>query len=328
MRAALDHYERQLVEASRALHEQTPGEQAAPSGRSRVAPALSLVRRWRWRAPLGALALGALVAAGSTLVGSHGNPRYGTSIECGNRIVQGVTGEPVGDCTTLWPSLYHRRAPRLAAWVAASGGGVVVVPAGTRPPGNGALHWTRLPSGWSEDRTVAALVDQLDDVAGGIGSQACWSSGAALAVADATLRADALPSWRVQVKREPGEGSDPNCLAVDPSVDGANESVLLVERPVARSRYGVVASAAGARQRSRIVAATDRVRAALARSCTGLAQAGALWRAQAHEAGVGNGSYVVFTGGSTWARASQCAQLTVDAPGGGGRYDVYIDGPR
>jgi hypothetical protein len=154
MSSAMDRFEQQLVRASRTLH----GEHAATAagrgdprpgaadeaGVPRVARLRRTVRSRGWRIPAGVLVVGALVAAGSSVFGPSGNPREITEIQCGQRGSSAfVTGEPVRDCAILWRSLYHRSAPPLVAWVAQTGGVVVVVPAGRPPARRG---WGRQPT--------------------------------------------------------------------------------------------------------------------------------------------------------------------------------------
>jgi hypothetical protein len=138
MNGALDRFEQSLVRASQELHH-------AHVPRSR------LLRRRGSRILAGALVVGALAAAGASVFGPTGNPREITSIECGRGIVESVTADPLRECATLWPSIYHHPAPPLAAWVYETGGAVVVTPADQPPTGGG---WRRLPRGWKADAAV------------------------------------------------------------------------------------------------------------------------------------------------------------------------------
>jgi hypothetical protein len=281
------------------------------------------------RAVAGVLTIGALTAAGSTLFGPHGNPRAISSIECGKgSFVGGMTGDPVRDCATLWPSIYHRPAPHLIAWVASTGGAVVVVPAGMPPVGDQSLHWRRLPAGWTQDRATIQLTNQLDDIVDGLQAHPCWSANKAAALVNSTLRADGLASWHLKVKTEPNGGAHPTCLTVDPVVQGDSDSVLLVERHVEAPRGGSFRTPAGALELGRTAAIEKQVNGELSlpgARCVSVSQAAALWRARAHAAGIPSDRYVLFTQSPASAPAG-CARIVVNAPGGGGPYDVYVAG--
>ncbi|MGO9488000.1 MAG: hypothetical protein ACLQBB_03100 [Solirubrobacteraceae bacterium] len=158
MNGALDQFEQSLVRASRTLHRQHlpcapavqhPGQPASTSGTRRTSRVRASVRRRAWRIAAGALVAGALIAAGTSVLGPTGNPKEITEIQCGERGSSAfVTGEPVRDCATLWPSLYHTAAPPLVAWVYETGGVVVVtLPAGRPPaPDGGACPATGRPT--------------------------------------------------------------------------------------------------------------------------------------------------------------------------------------
>jgi hypothetical protein len=350
MSSALDQFEGSLVRASRALH-QAGGSRvradarcepaAGPRGARRGSATGRLGAEWASRAwqglrrrPLravaGVLTIGALTAAGSTLFGPHGNPRAISSIECGKgSFVGGMTGDPVRDCATLWPSIYHRPAPHLIAWVASTGGAVVVVPAGMPPVGDQSLHWRRLPAGWTQDRATIQLTNQLDDIVDGLQAHPCWSANKAAALVNSTLRADGLASWHLKVKTEPNEGAHPTCLIVDPVVQGDSDSVLLVERHVEAPRGGSFRTPAGALELGRTAAIEKQVNGELSlpgARCVSVSQAAALWRARAHAAGLPDGRYVLFTQ-SPGAASAGCARIIINAPGGGGPYDVYVVAP-
>ena len=181
MSSALDRFEQSLVRASHTLH-----QQQSAGGRRR-----SALRSRGWRIPAGALVIGVLAAAGTSLLGPTGNPREIAQFECGENITASVTGEPVRDCATLWPSMYHHAPPALVAWVAETGGAVVVTPVGRPPAGDG---WRQLPSGWTADSAVLLLHTQLEDITTGIEARPCWSAPAASALVAAMLRTDELDS--------------------------------------------------------------------------------------------------------------------------------------
>ena len=334
MSSAMDRFEQQLVRASRTLH----GEHAATAaglgdagrgaadmaGVPRVARLRRTVRSRGWRIPAGVLVVGALVAAGSSVFGPSGNPREITEIQCGQRGSSAfVTGEPVRDCAILWRSLYHRSAPPLVAWVAQTGGVVVVVPAGRPPAGGG---WQRLPTGWRADAAVLGLHVQLEDITTGLEAHQCWPAPVARALVVSVLRADGLGSWQVRVHEDRPDGRRPNCLIVASVVGGESHSVLLVETRVraAGDPARLVDTPSGALEHARLTATESRVNDALRadRGCASVARAGALWRSRAAAAGIPRARYVLFTQTGT-STASGCSRVLVNSPGGGGAADVY-----
>lgn len=338
MSNALDRFEDSLVGASRTLYEaggsrvRPPARPVSVTGAS-AATWLSHAMRCRRRRPLrvlaGVLAVGALAAAGSTVFGPHGNPRTTAAIQCGQAVVGSVTGDPVRDCTTLWPSLYHRPAPRLVAWVASTGGAVVVVPAGAPPADDRSFHWRRLPTGWTQDRAAIEMSNQLEDIVYGLQAHPCWTAVAAATLVASTLRANGLPSWKVDVKAEPNEGPKPSCLLVAPVVQAGSNSVLLVERHVDPPREGSFMTPNGARELARTAAVEKRVDGELSSAgarCAGIREAAALWSSQAHTAGIPGTRYVLFMQSLGLAPAG-CARIIVNAPGGGGPYRVYVAEP-
>jgi len=333
MNSALDQFEQSLVRASRTLHrERASGAEAdevqrqAGSGTraKRTSRVKEAVRRGGWRIPAGALLVGALAAAGTSVFGPTGNPKEITQIQCGQQgSLAFVTGEPVRDCATLWPSLYHRPAPPLVAWVAETGGVVVVTPAGKPPAGAG---WRRLPAGWKADSAVLGLHLQLEDITTGLEAHTCWSAPEASALVRSILRSDGLGSWKVHVHHDRPDGAHPNCLTVMSAVGAEPHSVLLVEAwvqdPGDPSRR--VNTPSGPVEHARLTATETQVNRALraARRCEGVAEAAALWRSNAAAAGIPDAGYVLFTQTGT-STAPGCARVLVNSPGGGGAADVY-----
>jgi hypothetical protein len=334
MSSAMDRFEQQLVRASRTLHEEHAARAAGlgdarrgaadVAGVPRVARLRRMVRSRGWRTAAGVLVVGALVAAGSSVFGPSGNPREITEIQCGQRGSSAfVTGEPARDCALLWPSLYHRPAPPLVAWIAQTGGVVVVVPAGRPPTGGG---WQRLPAGWRADAAVLGLHVQLEDIATGLEAHRCWSAPAARALVVSVLRADGLGSWGVRVHDDRAEGWHPNCLIIAPVVGGASHLVLLVETRVrvAGAPARLMNTPSGALEHARLTATETGVNDTLraGHGCASVARAAALWRSRAAAAGIPSTRYVLFTqvGAPT---ASGCSRVLVNSPGGGGAADVY-----
>ena len=333
MNSAFDQFERSLVLASRTLHERHSAIASADEARRhalsttvprRISRVRALVQRGGWRIPAGALLAGALVAAGSSVFGPTGNPREITEIQCGQQGSSAfVTGEPVRDCATLWPSIYHQPAPALTAWVYDTGGVVVVTPADQPPAGRG---WRRLSAGWKANASVLGLHLQLEDITTGLEAHRCWSASDASALVRSILRADGLDAWQLRVNTERADAAHPNCLLVAAVTGAQPRSVLLVERPVQdRGNHStMVETPSGPIEHARLVSTETSVNSSLtaAGRCASVASAAALWRSSAKAAGIPAGRYVLFmqTGTST---TTHCARVLVDSPGGGGPADVY-----
>lgn len=331
MSNALDRFEQSLVQASGTLRQEhlartRPDEARQTVGRTstqRTARVRKSLRHRGWRIPAGILLIGVLAAAGTSVFGPTGNPREIAQIQCGRGSSVFVTGEPVRDCATLWPSLYHQPAPPLTAWVAQTGGVVVVTPAGQPPAGAG---WRRLPAGWKANPAVLGLHLQLEDITTGFEAHLCWSVTDASALATSILRSDGLSSWRVRVHNNRQNGAHPNCLTVAPVTGAEPRSILLVEEWVQDSGNPsrLVNTPSGPAEHARLTSAETQVNHALTagRRCASVAEAAALWRSTATTAGIPNGRYVLFTqaGNPTTTR---CARVLLNSPGGGGPADVY-----
>ncbi len=324
MTSALDQFGESLVRASRTLHRQNHAG-AAAGGHASARPASrlrALLPRRAWRIPAAALLFGALAAAGTSLLGPTGNPRYIAQFVCGNDVTESVSGEPLRDCATLWPSLYHHPAPSLVAWVSETGGAVVVTPAG-HPPAGG--RWRRLPVSWSADAAVLGLHFQLEDITTGIEARRCWSARAASALVSSILRADGLGSWQVQVKTASADHGQPNCLSVAPVTGAGPHSVLLVERLNRQPADVNSLWPSGLAEHVRLTSTETRVNHELDGTgrCASVARAAALWRSSARIAHIPDGRYVLFMQAARHGAVTACARVFINTPGGGGPADVY-----
>ncbi len=275
-----------------------------------------------------AAAVALLTAAGATLLGPSGRSLYIATFECAARGDVGYSGalvdpDPISACHALWPTLYRHAAPPLAAWSHAGRGVVLVTPSDSPPTEAG---WTRLPAGWTADSALIELTDQLQDITTGYPAASCLSPASGPMLARSVLRSDGL-SWRVGVDyyREAGRSAfysptpDPawgaRCLFADPAptIDPAARAILVhlsphpTEAPIA----------AGATDAPRLISAERRANAGLARPgrCATPAQAAALWRSEAHAAGVA-AVYNLYA--STAAARRGCARVIVNVLGGGG----------
>ncbi len=333
MKGALDQFEQSLVRASRTLHEQhvagvVPGGVRSPRvhspNGSRTSRVRELLRRAGWRVPAGALVAGALVAAGTSVLGPTGDPREITQIQCGE---QGsspfMTGEPLRDCASLWPSIYHQAAPPLVAWVAQTGGVVVVTPAGRPPAGAG---WQRLPAGWKADSAVLGLHVQLEDITTGLEAHTCWSAPEASALVTSILRSDGLGAWKVHINKGRANGAHPNCLTVISATGAEPHAVVLVEHWVqdAGNPSTLVNTPSGPVEHARLTSTETHVNRALTANghCASVSEAATSWRSSAAAARIPDRRYVLFTQADTSTKTG-CARVLVNSPGGGGPADVY-----
>jgi hypothetical protein len=160
---------------------------ALPPGRARAA-------KRRLRRPL-VLALAVIVVAGATGAAwamTRGSARETTSIDC---LINGETtgidassGDPASDCAAIWPA----PVPKLQAYADASGNGVVVIPASTKPQSG----WTPIES---QDVALIVLQENLLDNINGLDS-ACFSSAQAQAFARQQLNRSGLIGWTIDVR--------------------------------------------------------------------------------------------------------------------------------
>ncbi|MGH2878364.1 MAG: hypothetical protein ACRDK4_01990 [Solirubrobacteraceae bacterium] len=273
------------------------------------------------------MAVSAASAAGSTLFGPQGDPKTIFSIECGSVTVSSATGDPVRDCTALWPSLYHQAAPRLVAWIAASGGAVIVRPASAQPAAENIFGWRRLPVGWTQERAAVLLTHQLEDLATGLQARTCWSADSAKNLVRMALSADGLADWQLDVRAQPSEGAAAACLTIASIVQAGDRSVALVERRVRQPARGSFETAASATEMTTVALVERRVNLDISTdrsACASVSRAAALWRANTQRVGLPAERYVLIPWAHATVSGAGCAHVYVTAPGGGGPYDVYL----
>ena len=225
--STLQAFEDGLVNASRALYAEA--EFAHANGQlaeaSCQASRWHLIRRARQLSvgvQLG-LALSSIsaLATGGTLAFlflSEARTKSLASLECkitrkSAEIINTITGDPIIDCATAWPSATRglAAAPLLTAWRLANDTKVAVVqPASWGPPARiGGVAWRRLPRYWTVDLGVVELTDQLNDISTKLsgtpitasGVSPCSYAGADERIVRSLLAADGLSSWRVAVSR-------------------------------------------------------------------------------------------------------------------------------
>jgi hypothetical protein len=240
-------------------------------------------------------------------------------------MTQAVTGSPVVDCATIWPSASGGReaAPPLAVWGVRNGQRLVAIvrPARLGPPSGGYRHWARLPASWSVDLPIVALNDQLSNIDQpfiDLPQPICSYAHADVAAVRSLLLADGLSGWKVEVSGSNMPVSR-GCRPTTPIVDGANRRVLLVQFSAQKAEQG----AAPAMQtidrnvmyayRQLLGLFTD-VNRQLSTSCQSVPAAARLWTRAAHAAG-----YKPAT--LTWWRA-----LNANGPGDtvAKRYTLYL----
>ncbi|HTA33890.1 MAG TPA: hypothetical protein VK721_10740 [Solirubrobacteraceae bacterium] len=281
-----------------------------------------VLRRRRWRALAGVLAVAVLAGAGAAVFGPTGNPKELSAFECGRSDRSGYEGQlvdpnPVSACAALWPSLYHRAAPPLRAWVGATGGIVWVLPANVAPRERG---WIRLPPGWRTDGALIELTDQLEDITTGLPSRSCWPAGSAAALVKSVLRGDGLTGWRVVPQTVPSTETHATCAAVEtpPSIEVQTHTIniRLVRRRMPAG--GSWPSPAGRTEGQRLSSVETRVNHALlaSGSCATVTQAAALWRSEARAGGVRQ-VYNLVSLASKSNGGTPCSRIIVDVLGGG-----------
>ena len=220
MSSALDTFEHSLVAASRELS--APAPETPPDGtpdRRRKRPGRRLLRRLRSFGAMAqvGIAVGALsggvgvaIAAYLLLAGAQARmlPEFECEIASSDAAIQAVTGSPIADCATIWPSASGGRelAPPLAVWGVTTGQKLVALVRDARlgpPPAAHGQRWARLPNSWTVDLPIVALNDQLSNIDQPFTSlpqPKCSYTDADVAAVRSLLQADGLRGWKVQVR--------------------------------------------------------------------------------------------------------------------------------
>jgi hypothetical protein len=314
--STLHDFEDALVNASRALHAEAervhatgPLENAASR-----ASRWQLIRRARRLSAGSQLGLAvstiSALATGGTLAFlflSADHTKTLASLECNvtrtsSAIINTITGNPVIDCATAWPSATAGRAaaPPLTAWgLANNTKAAVVQPTRWGPPAqSGSVAWRRLPADWTVDLSVVELTDQLSDISTNLSGTAITRSGVSPCsyardderIVRSLLAADGLSSWRVIVRpSDPGRAVSSDCVVTTHSVDGAARTVQLLQfgptqpyRQTPRQRNSTHDSIVANLK----LGALDRsVNSVLAKRCQSVASAAAQWTRTARAAG-------------------------------------------
>lgn len=366
MNSALDTFERSLVSASRALSSAAPqtSSHSAPAPR-RIGTGRRLMRRLRSLGTVAqaGVALGLLsgcagVAVAGYLLLAGSQARMLPEFECqidgsSDAITQAVTGSPLVDCATIWPSATGGResAPPLAVWGVRSGQRLVAIvrPARLGPPAGGSRHWARLPASWTVDLSIVALNDQLSNIDQpftDLPQPICSYARNDVAAVRSLLRADGLSGWKVDVRGSNMPVSQ-GCRPMTPVVDGANRRVVLVQFSAPKDQRASRETQTIDRNvmhdyRQLLGLFTD-VNRQLSTSCRSVPAAAGLWTRAAHAAGYTPTTlawwktlnaqsrdtgiiakrYTLYLQPSS-QRTGRCAHvLTMGAPGAGAP-DVYV----
>lgn len=185
-----------------------PGPATAPPGRTRAwsgAPR-RLVALTAMLAALGLATIGWAVMRGgdvstSTTVGCH-LPDGGVAI------VNGVTGDPVEDCSRLWEREAGAPAPELAAYDNGMGGIEVVAASEMVPDG-----WVALQQGPAQHPGLIELEAALADVGAGLGA-ACLQLDSARSVVLRELDRLGYEDWTIAAERGDANGTETCMLAI------------------------------------------------------------------------------------------------------------------
>lgn len=189
-------------------------------------------RTWsptRSRGPRRLVVVTAMVAAlGLATIGwavmRGGDVATSTAVGChlpdgGVTIVDGVTGDPVEDCSRLWRRMTDAPAPELVAYDNGSGGIEVLAVTEQVPDG-----WAVLEPGAVQDPALIELEAALADVAAGLGSE-CHQLEGARAVALRELDRLGFADWSVVAERGDADGTKTCMVAI---VNPARQQVQLV----------------------------------------------------------------------------------------------------
>lgn len=139
--------------------------------------------------------------ATSTAVGCH-LPDGGVAI------VDGITGDPVEDCSRLWQRTIGAPVPELVAYDNGSGG-IEVLAATERVPDG----WVVLGPGAVQDPDLIELEAALADIAAGLGSD-CHQLEGARAVALRELDRLGFADWSVAAERGDADGTTTCMFAI------------------------------------------------------------------------------------------------------------------
>jgi hypothetical protein len=325
MSNALDNFEQSLVAASRRLSDAparfgtASANGSAPnpgSGRRRGRlRGLTVAAQLSWFA-IGATALAATGGITVALLFQGNSTKTIASFTCatarngGGAGVPAVTGNPLIDCATAWPSATEGRqtAPSLTAWSAVGKAiNAVVEPSAWGPPAITRLktgrdtsvpvHWEKLPANWTVDLDVVVLNDQLSAIPAGMSLPSqCLYPARAVAITRSLLVVDHLSGWHIKLQALRGSIAQA-CRHIVPNVDGGIRTVQLLQAGAAeptipthiKPRIAALDRgeiAADKKLDSKLVALQSEISRSLATRCQSVSAATALWTSDAATVGV------------------------------------------
>jgi hypothetical protein len=274
----------------------------------------------RWAVPLAGVTFLAGAGAAAWAI-TWTDPTTSTTFECGNDTYIPVeSGNPIADCHNALAKL-EPVVPQLEGWITASGL-VAVLPVGDAPP----VGSTRLPAGFSVNRSVLYVGDVLGDEAQPMATT-CTTTDSAAAYARSQLELADLAGWDVQVRPTTGTSGAPlgsttssrrasglrtqggdggSCTGYTGYLDPTSRTAYLL--PVPLSAAGSVDVQLDERLRTQLVSGASP-------ACDTSAQAAALVRNDASELGIATADYSVSVAGGVGTSSHSCALVTID-PGG------------
>jgi hypothetical protein len=250
---------------------------------------------------------GVAVAAYVLLDGSQARklPSFECQMNGSTTILPAVTGNPIVDCATAWPSASggQENAPPLAIWGIDTNQQVSAIaqPLSLGSPGP---NWRRLPDDWTVDLPIVELEDQLANIDLPFSDQgpstACSTGSQDTATVRALLHDDGLDSWNVTVQAAGGGDVTNGCTAFNANVDSEKQTVELVQMPsssatsapattqigatttTTQASPGMIAETAAVAKLKQLYADAN---ARLSSSCESVTAATAIWTALASAAG-------------------------------------------
>src|SRR5436190_5528904 len=152
--------------------------------------------RRRRRSPIllaAAIVVLSVTAVAWALVAS--SARDTVSVQCeiqgSSTVIPSATGDPVADCAAQWQRDTGSPAPPLAAYDNGVGG-ITVLPADETPPSG----WTRLQSGQTQNVSMVAMQQWLEDYVSGLNS-GCYDNVTAVRMTQQALARLGMADWTV-----------------------------------------------------------------------------------------------------------------------------------
>jgi hypothetical protein len=198
-------------------------DMAAPRGKRRASPSVTVV-----------LVAAAIAIAGGAIAWalSNGSARDTVSVQClirGNdTIIPAATGDPVKDCAANWRRSTGSKPPELVAYDNGLGG--ITVMAADEKPLPGA---TAMPSGATQNESLVAMQQWVDDYVGGLRS-GCYDSATATEMTQQALTRFGLAGWTIRLQTDaattsttsPEQGTAEPCMS-SAVLDPATQTVEL-----------------------------------------------------------------------------------------------------